>query len=140
MYIIMILSIPGAFAEARYLRNWVLTLKNNDYVVAARIGGVPPLKIILRHIIPQIRNLIILSIMLGIPGFVLGETSLSFLNLGITEPSVSWGMLMNDAADINTLLQYPWLLFPALAIILTVFCFFVFGYAIKDALDPKEAV
>jgi peptide/nickel transport system permease protein len=89
---------------------------------------------------PQIRNIIILNIMLGIPGFVLGETGLSFLNLGITEPSVSWGMLMNAAMDVNIIMQYPWLLYPALAIILTVFCFFIFGYAIKDAFDPKAPI
>ena len=139
-YIMMILSVPGAFGGARYIRNWVLSLKNTDYVIAAKIGGISSLKIILKHIIPQIRNLIILNIMLGIPGFVLGETGLSFLNLGITEPSVSWGMLMNSAMDINILIQYPWILFPAIAIICTVFCFFIFGYAVKDALDPKAQV
>jgi peptide/nickel transport system permease protein len=140
LYIMMILSIPGAFGDARYLRNWVLSLKTADYVTAAKIGGMPPVKILLKHIVPQIRNLIILNIMLGIPGFVLGETSLSFLNLGITEPAVSWGMLMNEAMDVNVLTQHPWILFPSAAIILTVFCFFVFGYAIKEALDPKETV
>lgn len=140
LYIMMILSVPGAFGDARYIRNWVLSLKNADYVTAARIGGMPPFKILLKHIIPQIRNLIILNIMLGIPAFVLGETSLSFLNLGITEPSVSWGMLMNSAMDVNILARYPWILFPAFAIIITVFCFFVFGYAIKEALDPKETI
>jgi peptide/nickel transport system permease protein len=138
LYIMMILSVPGAFGDTRYIRNWVLSLKTADYVTAAKIGGVPTLQILFKHIIPQIRNLIILNLMLGIPGFVLGETSLSFLNLGITEPSVSWGMLMNEAMDVNILSQYPWILFPSAAIILTVFCFFVFGYAIKESLDPKE--
>ena len=139
-YIMMILSVPGSFGSARGIRNWVLSLKNADYVIAAKIGGIPMVKIIFKHIIPQIMNLIILGIMLGIPGFVLGETGLSFLNLGITEPSVSWGMLMNAAMDINIPLQYPWILYPAFMIIFIVFCFFTFGYALKDAFDPKSNV
>jgi peptide/nickel transport system permease protein len=139
-YIMLILSVPGAFSGARGIRNWVLSLKNVDYVTAAKIGGIPPLKIIFKHIIPQIQNLLILSIMLGIPGFVLMETGISFLNLGITEPSVSWGMLMNAAMDVNIIKHYPWILNPAAAIIVTVFCFFTFGYAVKDAIDPKTII
>jgi peptide/nickel transport system permease protein len=115
----------------------VLSLKNADYVLAAEIAGIPRLKIIFRHILPQIRNILILGITLAIPGVILGETGLSFLGLGITEPSVSWGMLMSSAMDINILNHYPWILYPALVIIITVFSFFAFGYAVKDALDPK---
>ncbi len=118
----------------------MLSLKHADYVVAARIAGVNPFKIIIRHIIPQIRNILILSITLSIPGVILGEAGLSFLNLGITEPSVSWGMLMSAAMDINILLQYPWIIYPAFIIIMTVFCFFSLGYSLKDALDPKSGV
>ena len=93
--------------------------------------------ILLRHIIPQIRSILILDITLSVPGVILGEAGLSFLNLGITEPSVSWGMLMSAAMDINVLKQYPWVLWPAFVIILTVFCFFTLGYSLKDAFDPK---
>ena len=139
-YITLILAIPGWAGSARGIRNWVLSLKHADYVVAARIAGVNPFKIIIRHIIPQIRNILILSITLSIPGVILGEAGLSFLNLGITEPSVSWGMLMSAAMDINILLQYPWIIYPAFIIIMTVFCFFSLGYSLKDALDPKSGV
>ncbi|MCF7928782.1 MAG: ABC transporter permease [Spirochaetales bacterium] len=139
-YITIILAIPSWAGSARGIRNWVLSLKNSDFVTAAEINGMPSLKVILVHIIPQIRNLLILNITLSVPGVILGEAGLSFLNLGITEPSVSWGMLMSAAMDINILLQYPWILLPALIIILTVFSFFSFGYALKDAFDPKTIV
>jgi ABC-type dipeptide/oligopeptide/nickel transport system permease subunit len=136
-YITVILAIPSWAGSARGIRNWVLSLKNADFVVAAVLSGASKLRILFRHIIPQIRNILILNITLSVPGVILGEAGLSFLNLGITEPSVSWGMLMNAAMDINILLRYPWLLIPAGVIILTVFSFFAFGYALKDALDPK---
>ncbi|GAB4374623.1 MAG: ABC transporter permease [Spirochaetales bacterium] len=136
-YITAILAIPSWAGSARGIRNWVLSLKNADFVVAALISGASRITILLRHIIPQIRHILILNITLSVPGIILGEAGLSFLNLGITEPSVSWGMLMNAAMDINILLRYPWLLSPALVIILTVFSFFAFGYALKDALDPR---
>ncbi|MFQ3619470.1 MAG: ABC transporter permease [Spirochaetales bacterium] len=136
-YITAILAIPSWAGSSRGIRNWVLSLKNADFVIAAVIAGASKVAILLRHIIPQIRHILILNITLSVPGIILGEAGLSFLNLGITEPSVSWGMLMNAAMDINILLRYPWLLSPAVIIILTVFCFFAFGYTLKDALDPK---
>ena len=135
--IMLILAIPSWAGSARGIRNWVLSLKNTDYVTSAKLSGVKPLTILLRHIIPQIRNILILDITLSVPGVILGEAGLSFLNLGITEPSVSWGMLMSAAMDINVLIQYPWVLWPAFVIILTVFCFFTLGYSLKDAFDPK---
>jgi peptide/nickel transport system permease protein len=138
LYITAILAIPSWAGSARGIRNWVLSLKNADFVTAAVLSGASKLTILLRHIIPQIRNILILNITLSVPGVILGEAGLSFLNLGITEPSVSWGMLMNSAMDINILLRYPWLLVPAGVIIVTVFSFFAFGYALKDALDPKS--
>ena len=136
-FITLILAIPSWAGSARGIRNWVLSLKNADYVTAAKLSGVKPLPILLRHIIPQIRSILILDITLSVPGVILGEAGLSFLNLGITEPSVSWGMLMSAAMDINVLKQYPWVLWPAFVIILTVFCFFTLGYSLKDAFDPK---
>ncbi len=136
-FITLILAIPSWAGSARGIRNWVLSLKNSDYVTAARLSGVKPMPILLRHIIPQIRSILILDITLSVPGVILGEAGLSFLNLGITEPSVSWGMLMSAAMDINVLKQYPWVLWPAFVIILTVFCFFTLGYSLKDAFDPK---
>ena len=136
-YITAILAVPSGVAAARSIRNWVLSLKNANYVTSAVLSGVPRLVILLRHIIPQIRNILILSITLSVPGAILGEAGLSFLNLGITEPSVSWGMLMSSAMNINILLNYPWMLIPAIVIVVTVFSFFAFGYALKDALDPK---
>ena len=138
LFITLILAIPSWAGSARGIRNWVLSLKNADYVTAARLAGTKPIVILLRHIIPQIRNILILDITLSVPGVILGEAGLSFLNLGITEPSVSWGMLMSAAMDINVLMQYPWVLWPACVIILTVFCFFTLGYSLKDAFDPKS--
>jgi len=138
LFITIILAVPGWAGSARGIRNWVLSLKNTDFVIAAQLAGIPRMKIIFRHIIPQIRNILILGITLSIPGVILGETGLSFLGLGITEPSVSWGMLMNAALDINILNHYPWILYPAFTIIITVFSFFAFGYALKDAFDPRS--
>jgi peptide/nickel transport system permease protein len=139
-YITLILAIPSWAGSARGIRNWALSLKHTDYVTSAKISGVNSLAIIFRHIIPQIRNILILNITLSIPGVILGEAGLSFLNLGITEPSVSWGMLMSSAMDINILLQYPWVLYPAFIIIFTVFCFFTLGYSLKNAFDPKGEI
>jgi peptide/nickel transport system permease protein len=136
-YITAILAVPSMAGSARSIRNWVLSLKNADYVTSAVLSGAPRLVILLAHIMPQIRSILILNITLSVPGAILGEAGLSFLNLGITEPSVSWGMLMSSAMDINVLLNYPWMLLPAVIIIVTVFSFFAFGYALKDALDPK---
>jgi peptide/nickel transport system permease protein len=136
-YITVILAVPSMAGSARSIRNWVLSLKNTDYVTSAVLSGAPRLVILLKHIIPQIRSILILNITLSVPGAILGEAGLSFLNLGITEPSVSWGMLMSSAMDINVLINYPWMLLPAVVIIVTVFSFFAFGYALKDALDPK---
>jgi peptide/nickel transport system permease protein len=134
----MIFAVPGWAGSARGIRNWVLSLKNTDYVTSAVISGVPRLAVISRHIIPQIRHLLILTITLSVPGIILGEAGLSFLNLGITEPSVSWGMLMASANDVNILFRYPWVLSPAIVIVLTVFCFFSFAFGLKDALDPRS--
>jgi peptide/nickel transport system permease protein len=139
-YITLILAVPSWAGSARGIRNWTLSLKNADYVTSAKISGVNSLVIIFRHIIPQIRNILILNITLSIPGVILGEAGLSFLNLGITEPSVSWGMLMSAAMDINVLIQYPWILYPAFIIIFTVFCFFSLGYSLKNAFDPKGEI
>jgi peptide/nickel transport system permease protein len=138
LYITAILAVPSWAGSARSIRNWVLSLKNADFVTSALLSGAPKLVILLRHIIPQIRSILILNITLSVPGAILGEAGLSFLNLGITEPSVSWGMLMSSAMDINILINYPWLLIPAGVIIVTVFSFFAFGYTLKDALDPRS--
>lgn len=137
LYITAILAVPSWAAHARSIRNWVLSLKNADFVTSALLSGAPRLAILLRHIIPQIRHILILNITLSVPAVILGEAGLSFLNLGITEPSVSWGMLMTQAMDINVLINYPWLLVPAGVIIVTVFSFFAFGYTLKDAFDPR---
>ena len=139
-YITLILAVPSLAGSARGIRNWTLSLKHADYVTSAKISGVNSFTIIFRHIIPQIRNILILNITLSIPGVILGEAGLSFLNLGITEPSVSWGMLMSSAMNINILLQYPWVLYPAFIIIFTVFCFFSLGYSLKKAFDPKGEI
>jgi len=140
MIITLIFAVPAFAAGARGIRNWVLSLKHADFATSALLSGESRLRVLFRHILPQIRGLLILDITLAVPGVILSEAGLSFLNLGITEPSVSWGMLMNSAGDINTLYNYTWILWPALIIILTVFCFFVLGFAIKDSLDPKAGL
>jgi peptide/nickel transport system permease protein len=133
--ILSLLSWPGL---ARVVRGKLLSLRNEDFVLAARLSGGKDHYIILRHLIPAFLSYLIVSITLSVPRMILGETALSFLGLGVQAPSVSWGTLLQDAQSITTMAIYPWLLIPAIFIVLTVLSFNFVGDGLRDAADPYK--
>ncbi|MDE1939890.1 MAG: ABC transporter permease subunit [Alphaproteobacteria bacterium] len=122
---------------ARIVRGQTLSIKHKEFIEAARAGGVGPLAIILRHVIPNLLGPVIIYVTLTIPDVILAESFLSFLGLGVQEPLTSWGVLIADGA--NQMEIAPWMLiFPALFMAVTLFCFNFIGDGLRDALDPKD--
>ncbi len=135
--IILILSFIGWAGFSRLIRGYVLSLKEREFVLSARAAGLDDLRIIIRHILPNTSSLVIVVASLGIPGAILGESSLSFIGLGIREPCSSWGNLLSQGANLINLSRSPWLLFPGVFIIIAVIAFNFLGDGIRDALDPR---
>jgi oligopeptide transport system permease protein len=122
---------------ARIVRGQTLSIKQKEFIEAARAAGVGPFAIITRHIIPNVVGPVMVYVTLTVPGVILTESFLSFLGLGIQEPLTSWGVLISDGAD--QMESAPWmLLFPALFMAVTLFCFNFIGDGLRDALDPKD--
>ena len=138
MLIIAILSFVGSASMARIVRGMVLSVREREYVEAARALGVSDAKIILRHVMPSTFTFAIVSATLSIPAFILAEASLSYLGLGIRDPVPSWGNMLSAAQDLNTLQERLWLLTPGLMIFLTTLAFNFLGDGLRDALDPKS--
>ncbi|MCP5465416.1 MAG: ABC transporter permease [Thermotogae bacterium] len=136
--IIIILSFIGWPGMTRVIRGMTLGMKQSEFIEAAVAMGYPGRKIIWRHLIPNTTTYIIVSATLSIPSYIIGEAGLSFLGLGITEPSASWGLMLSQAQSIVALKSYPWLLLPGLFIFLTALSFNLFGDALRDALDPRS--
>ncbi len=134
--ITLILSLVGWTGLARVVRGKIISLREEDYVTAARISSASDMAIIFRHLLPGFTSYLIVNITISIPGMILGETTLSFLGLGITPPNVSWGSLLQQAQDVTVLGHYPWLLFPCAAIIVAVILFNFLGDGLRDAADP----
>jgi peptide/nickel transport system permease protein len=134
--ITLILSVLGWTGLARQLRGQVLALRNEEFVMSAKLMGASHTRIIFRHMIPAIWSHVIVIATIAVPGMILGESSLSFLGLGIRPPMVSWGALLQDAQSLTTLIYYKWLLAPAVLIIIVVFCFNFLGDGLRDAADP----
>ncbi len=134
--ITIILSLVGWTGLARVVRGKFMALREEDFVTAAKLAGSSELRIILRHMLPSFYSHIIASLTLSVPGMILGETSLSFLGLGLQPPAVSWGVLLRDAQRIRALAYSPWLLLPGLFIIVAVLCFNFVGDGLRDAADP----
>jgi peptide/nickel transport system permease protein len=134
--ITVILSFIGWTGLARVVRGRFLSLREEDFVLAARLDGVSEFRIIMRHMIPSFTSHIIASITLAIPGMILAETALSFLGLGLQPPVVSWGVLLQEAQNIRAVATAPWLLIPALAVIITVLALNFLGDGLRDAADP----
>ena len=133
--ILGLLDWPGL---ARAVRSKFLALREEDYVRAAELMGASPSRVIAAHMMPNFMSHLIASASLSIPAMILGETALSFLGFGIRSPSVSWGLMLNDAlrAGIGSLELYPWILTPMIPVILVVLAFSFVGDALRDALDP----
>lgn len=141
MIITLILSLVGWPGSARTIRGIVHSVKREEFIVDADLEGVPPLVVIFRHIIPQITSLLIVSITLSVPGFIMSETTLSYLGLGINDPAVSWGSLINrDISTLSNLRNFPWLLYPVLMLLLVTLAFNFLGDALRDFYDPYSAI
>ncbi|MFZ7223794.1 oligopeptide ABC transporter permease OppC [Avibacterium endocarditidis] len=122
---------------ARIVRGQTLSLKRKEFIEAAIVCGVSPSQIVWRHIVPNVLGVVVVYASLLVPGMILFESFLSFLGLGTQEPLSSWGALLNDGA--NSMEAAPWLLiFPALFLVVTLFCFNFIGDGLRDALDPKD--
>jgi peptide/nickel transport system permease protein len=134
--ITLILSVVGWTDLARVVRGKVISLREEDYVTAARISSARPMQIIGRHLLPGVTSYLIVSLTGAIPAMILGETSLSFLGLGITAPDVSWGSLLQQAQDVVVVSNYPWLLIPAAFVMAVVILFNFIGDGLRDAADP----
>jgi peptide/nickel transport system permease protein len=134
--ITVILSLIGWTSLARVVRGRFLSLREEDFVTATRLDGASNRRIIFYHMLPAFTSHIIASVTLAIPSMILSETSLSFLGLGLREPVVSWGVLLQDAQDIRSIATAPWLLIPALAVVVSVLALNFLGDGLRDAADP----
>lgn len=121
---------------ARAVRSKLLSLREEDFCTAAMLMGASPARIIGRHLLPSFMSHLIASATLAIPGMILGETALSFLGLGLRPPITSWGVLLNEAQNINVVALYPWLMLPVAPVILVVLAFNFLGDGLRDAADP----
>lgn len=141
MVITLILSLVGWPGSARTIRGIVHAVKREEFVQDADIEGVPSTVIIFRHIMPQIASLLIVSTTLAVPGFIMSETTLSYLGLGISDPAVSWGSLINrDISTLSNLKAFPWLLYPVWLLLIVTLAFNFLGDALRDYYDPYHAV
>ncbi len=134
--ITIILSVIGWCGLARVVRGKLLSLREEDYTLAARAAGASHWRIIIKHLLPGFTSHLIVSITLSIPQMILGETALSFIGLGMQPPAVSWGVLLQDAQNIVAIAHQPWMLIPALFVIATVLLFNFVGDGLRDAADP----
>lgn len=134
--ITIILSFVGWGGLARVVRGRMLSLREEDFILAARLNGASEGRIIIKHMLPSFVSHLIAQLTLSIPGMILGETSLSFLGLGLRPPAVSWGVLLQDAQQVVAVAHYPWRLIPAVFIIVTVISFNFLGDGLRDAADP----
>ena len=135
--IVIILSFIGWAGLARVIRGMVLSIREQEYVLAAKSYGASSLRIIVRHILPNTYSYLLISATLAIPSYILGESALSLLGLGIQEPYASWGNMLAAARNISAISSYPWILAPGVAIFITILAFNLLGDALRDALDPK---
>jgi peptide/nickel transport system permease protein len=136
--ITVILALLDWTGLARAVRSKLLSLREEDFCSAAELMGAKPSRIIGRHLLPGFMSHLIASATLSIPAMILGETALSFLGLGLRPPVTSWGVLLNEAQNINVVALYPWLLFPVVPVILIILTFNFFGDGLRDAADPYK--
>ena len=141
MIITMILALVGWPGTARTLRGMIHSIKREEYVMNAQLEGIPSLVIIFKYIMPQITSLLIVSTTLSIPGFIMSETTLSYIGLGIADPAVSWGSMINrEISTLSNLSRYPWLLIPVFLLLIVTLAFNFLGDALRDYYDPYHAV
>lgn len=138
--IISILAFIGWASFSRVIRGMVLSIKTQDFVVAAQSYGSSRLRIITKHILPQTLSYIIVAITLSVPSYILAESGLSFLGLGIQQPDASWGNMLKEAQEYVNIVSRPWLLTPGFLIFVAVLSFNLIGDTIRDVLDPKSKI
>lgn len=134
--IILVMALLGWIGMARLVRGQVLQLKEQEFVLAARTLGASPLRIIIKHLLPNTMGPILVSLTMAVPSAIFFEATLSFLGLGVKAPIASWGVLADEGRQSMLLYWHP-LLFPAIAIAITMLAFNLFGDGLRDALDPK---
>ncbi len=134
----IILSLRGWCGLARIVRSKMLEVSQYDFVMAAKLAGAKDRRIIATHLIPSFMSFLIVDMTLSIPSMILGETSLSFLGLGLRPPVVSWGVLLQAATNIRTVATYPWIMWPGAFLIATVLAFNFMGDGLRDAADPYK--
>ena len=134
--IVLILGVIGWTTLARVVRGRFLSLRNEDFVTAADLAGASQWRIIFRHMVPSFLSHIIAATSLALPAMIIAETSLSFLGLGLRPPAISWGVLLKDAQNIQAVALSPWLLLPAVPVIIAVLAFNFLGDGLRDAADP----
>ncbi|MFP4473387.1 MAG: ABC transporter permease [Candidatus Omnitrophota bacterium] len=135
--IVIILSFIGWAGLARIIRGMCLSLREREFVLAARVMGAGDLKIIREHILPHTLSYSVIAVMLAIPGYILAESALSLIGLGIQDPFASWGNMLAEAMNIVRIRFAPWILIPGGCIFVVVMCFNVVGDALRDVLDPQ---
>ena len=138
-FITIILSVLGWTGLARVVRGRFYALKTEDFVKAAQLDGCGPLRIIFRHMVPSFLSHIIAVVTLAIPGMILAETALSFLGIGLREPIISWGVLLQEAQNIRAISTAPWLFWPGVAVVISVLALNFLGDGLRDAADPYAA-
>ncbi|MBR1753958.1 ABC transporter permease [bacterium] len=136
--IVVILALIGWAGFARVVRGMVLSIKTQDYIEAARSIGASKMRIIIKHILPQTTSYIIVAMTLSVPSYILSESGLSFLGLGIQQPDASWGNMLKEAQEYFNILYRPWLLTPGFLIFVAVLAFNIVGDTVRDILDPKS--
>lgn len=136
--IVIILALIGWAGFARVVRGMVLSIKTQEFVQAAKTIGQSKLGIIIKHILPQTTSYVIVAMTLSVPSYILSESGLSFLGLGIQQPDASWGNMLKEAQEFTNIIYRPWLLTPGFLIFVAVLAFNVIGDTIRDILDPKS--
>jgi len=136
--ITLILAMLDWTGLARAVRSKILALREEDYCMAAQLMGAKTKRVIGRHLLPGVMSHLIASATLSIPHMILGETALSFLGIGLRAPVTSWGVLLNEAQNINVVALYPWLMLPVVPVILVILAFSFFGDGLRDAADPYK--
>ncbi|MFS8858802.1 ABC transporter permease [Synechococcus sp. H55.7] len=139
LVIVAILSFVGWAGLARVIRGQVLSLRERDFVQAARVAGAGSLYLLVRHILPQTTTYVVISATLAVPGYIVAESVLSLIGLGIQQPDASWGNMLSLATNASVIILQPWLvLAPTLMVVLTSLSFNLLGDGLRDALDPRD--
>ena len=134
--VVIIISLFGWTTLARVVRGKFISLREEDFIMAAKVSGSNQFQIILKHMIPNFIGYILVNMTITIPMMILGETALSFLGLGLRSPTISWGVLLQNAQGLQNISFYPWLLIPGVFVIISVISFNIVGDGLRDAFDP----